>query len=74
MTCPDFLDPIWTLCDLLREDGVKDKDCMGELAQLLFVKLAHQVSLTGVWSPCRKKTGDIWLKLGQHEGEVLLPA
>ena len=74
MTCPDFLDPIWTLCDLLREDGIKDKDCVGELAQLLFVKLVHEGSLMGVWASCRQQTGDEWLKLGQHTGDALLPA
>ena len=74
MTCPDFLDPIWTLCDLLREDGLKDKDCIGELAQLLFVKLAHEASLMGVWAISRQQTGDEWPKLGQHTGDALLPA
>ena len=74
MTCPDFLDPIWTLCDLLREDGLKDKDCVGELAQLLFLKLAHEASLMGVWAGSRRQTGDEWPKLGQHTGDALLPA
>ena len=74
MTCPDIVDPIWTLCELLREDGVKDKDSITELAQLLVVKLAHVGGEAGVWGGCRQKTGGEWLILQSHEGEEQLQA
>ena len=80
MTRPDTVDPLepleplLRLTELLRADGVKDKDCVGELAQLLFVKLMHEMNEAGVWGGHRLSAGDSWLELGQHQGDALLPA
>ncbi|GHD56969.1 class I SAM-dependent DNA methyltransferase [Jeongeupia chitinilytica] len=50
MTNNDIVQKLWNLCDVLRDDGINYSDYVTELALLLFIKMEHENTQSGILS------------------------
>lgn len=48
MTTQDFVQKLWNLCDILRDDGINYSDYVTELVLLLFIKMEHENNESGL--------------------------
>lgn len=48
MTTSDIVQKLWSLCDVLRDDGINYSDYVTELVLLLFIKMEHENLESGV--------------------------
>jgi type I restriction enzyme M protein len=48
MTNNDIVQKLWNLCDVLKDDGINYSDYVSELVQLLFIKMVHENTESGV--------------------------
>ncbi len=48
MTTSDIVQKLWNLCDVLRDDGINYSDYVTELVLLLFIKMEHESTQSGV--------------------------
>ncbi len=48
MSNNDIVQKLWNLCDVLRDDGINYSDYVTELVLLLFIKMEHENSESGV--------------------------
>ena len=48
MTTQDIVQKLWNLCDVLRDDGINYSDYVTELVLLLFIKMEHESTESGV--------------------------
>ncbi|MBK9577035.1 MAG: N-6 DNA methylase [Fibrobacteres bacterium] len=63
----DIVARLWSLCNVLRDDGVTYQSYVTELTYLLFLKMAKETNTEG-----RIKSGYRWSDLkAQNEGDVL---
>jgi type I restriction enzyme M protein len=80
MTTQDIVQKLWNLCDVLRDDGINYSDYVTELVLLLFIKMEHETTESGLlrrhrlpdyarWPELRDKSG---LNLLRHYRETLL--
>ncbi len=80
MTTQDIVQKLWNLCDVLRDDGINYSDYVTELVLLLFIKMEHENTESGIlqahklppyarWPELRDKSG---LNLLRHYRETLL--
>jgi len=80
MTTQDIVQKLWNLCDVLRDDGINYSDYVTELVLLLFIKMEHENTESGIlqghklppyarWPELRDKSG---LNLLRHYREILL--
>ena len=79
MTTQDIVQKLWNLCDVLRDDGINYSDYVTELVLLLFIKMEHENTESGLlqkhmlpeyarWPELRDKSG---LNLLHHYRETL---
>ena len=79
MTTQDIVQKLWNLCDVLRDDGINYSDYVTELVLLLFIKMEHENTESGLlqkhmlpeyarWPELRDKSG---LNLLRHYREML---
>lgn len=80
MTNGDIVQKLWTLCDILRDDGINYSDYVTELVLLLFIKMefeqvqnkddfCHKLPEGARWPDLSKKTG---MGLLNHYRQTLL--
>ena len=80
MTTSDIVQKLWNLCDVLRDDGINYSDYVTELVLLLFIKMEHENTQSGVlkkhklpdyarWQEFTRRSG---LNLLKHYRETLL--
>lgn len=80
MTTQDIVQKLWNLCDVLRDDGINYSDYVTELVLLLFIKMEHENTESGLlanhklpdyarWPELRDKSG---LNLLRYYKETLL--
>ena len=80
MTTQDIVQKLWNLCDVLRDDGINYSDYVTELVLLLFIKMEHETTESGLlrrhrlpdyarWPELRDRSG---LNLLRHYRETLL--
>lgn len=80
MTTQDIVQKLWNLCDVLRDDGINYSDYVTELVLLLFIKMEHENTESGIlqshklpayarWPELRAKSG---LNLLLHYRKTLL--
>ncbi|WP_020208815.1 type I restriction-modification system subunit M N-terminal domain-containing protein [Gilvimarinus chinensis] len=48
MTNNDIVQKLWNLYDVLRDDGINYSDYVTELVLLLFIRMVHENTNTGV--------------------------
>ena len=48
MNNQDIVQKLWNLCDILRDDGINYSDYVTELVLLLFIKMEHENTASGV--------------------------
>jgi type I restriction enzyme M protein len=80
MATNDIVQKLWNLCDVLRDDGINYSDYVTELVLLLFIKMEHENTESGVlqahklpdyarWPELTSRSG---LNLLNHYREILL--
>ena len=80
MTTQDIVQKLWNLCDILKDDGIGYSDYVTELVLLLFIKMEHENTKSGIlqahklpdyarWPELTSKSG---LNLLRHYRETLL--
>ncbi len=80
MSNNETVQKLWNLCDVLRDDGINYSDYVTELVLLLFIKMEHENTESGVMSGHRLPEGARWpdikalsgLNLLNHYRETLL--
>lgn len=48
MTTSDIVQKLWNLCDVLRDDGINYSEYVTELVLLLFIKMEHENTESGI--------------------------
>lgn len=64
MSAKDIVHKLWSLCDVLRDDGISYQDYVTELTYILFPKLLEEKDLDKKWLPA----GYRWKDLSTKEG------
>lgn len=67
MSAKDIVQKLWSLCDILRDDGISYQDYVTELTYILFPKLLEEKNLDKKWLP----HGFRWKDLSTKEGVKL---
>lgn len=70
----DIVQKLWSLCDILRDDGINYSDYVTELVLLLFIKMVHENEQAGLLSQHTLPEGCRWTDLKGKDGLVLLNA
>ena len=72
MTQNDIVQKLWTLCDVLRDDGINYSDYVTELVLLLFIKMEHENKASGILAEHKLPEYARWSKLSALSGLNLL--
>lgn len=72
MTNNDIVQKLWTLCDVLRDDGINYSDYVTELVLLLFVKMEHEQVQNDDSFGHKLPNGARWADLSAKSGINLL--
>ena len=72
MTQNDIVQKLWNLCDVLRDDGINYSDYVTELVLLLFFKMVHENTESGVLVKHPLPEGYRWTDLNKKSGINLL--
>lgn len=72
MTNNDIVQKLWNLCDVLRDDGINYSDYVSELVLLLFIKMVHENTTTGVLKKHPLPEGCRWTDINKNIGIDLL--
>jgi type I restriction enzyme M protein len=72
MTNSDIVQKLWTLCDVLRDDGINYSDYVTELVQLLFIKMEYEQVQNNKSFEHKLPEGSRWPNLAGNSGTNLL--
>jgi type I restriction enzyme M protein len=72
MTQTDIVQKLWNLCDVLRDDGINYSDYVTELVLLLFIKMEHENTQSGLFEDHKLPPYARWSKLKSLSGLPLL--
>ena len=72
MTNNDIVQKLWNLCDVLRDDGINYSDYVTELVLLLFIKMVHENTESGILQKHPLPEGCRWTDLNSKSGLTLL--
>lgn len=72
MTQNDIVQKLWNLCDVLKDDGINYSDYVTELVMLLFMKMVHENTESGVLKKHPLPEGCRWTDLNSKSGLNLL--
>jgi type I restriction enzyme M protein len=72
MTSNNIVQKLWNLCDVLRDDGINYSDYVTELVLLLFIKMVHENTESGVLNTHPLPEGCRWTDLNGRDGMALL--
>ena len=72
MTNNDIVQKLWTLCDVLRDDGINYSDYVTELVLLLFIKMEYENTEAGLLNKHKFPEGCRWPDLSSKSGLNLL--
>lgn len=72
MTTQDIVQKLWNLCDVLRDDGINYSDYVTELVLLLFIKMEHESTQSGVLQKHKLPDYARWPELTSRSGVTLL--
>jgi len=68
----NIVQKLWNLCDVLRDDGINYSDYVTELVMLLFIKMVHENTESGLLKTHPLPDGCRWTDLIDKDGSVLL--
>ena len=71
MTNNDIVAKLWSLCDILRDDGINYSDYVTELVLLLFVKMEYEQAQSNDNFEHRLPKGARWPDLTSKSGVPL---
>lgn len=72
MTTSDIVQKLWNLCDVLRDDGISYTDYVTELVLLLFIKMEHENTESGLLQAHKLPEYARWPELTSRSGINLL--
>lgn len=72
MTNNSIVQKLWNLCDVLRDDGINYSEYVTELVLLLFIKMVHENTESGLLTNHPLPDGCRWTDLNDKDGLVLL--
>lgn len=72
MATNDIVQKLWNLCDVLRDDGINYSDYVTELVLLLFIKMEHENTESGVLQAHKLPDYARWPELTSRSGLNLL--
>ncbi|HMW22459.1 MAG TPA: N-6 DNA methylase [Burkholderiaceae bacterium] len=72
MTTSDIVQKLWNLCDVLRDDGINYSDYVTELVLLLFIKMEHENTRSGILKGHKLPEYARWPELPRRSGLTLL--
>ncbi len=72
MTQNHIVQKLWNLCDVLRDDGINYSDYVTELVLLLFIKMVHENTESGILQKHPLPEGCRWSDLNGKSGINLL--
>lgn len=72
MTTQDIVQKLWNLCDVLRDDGINYSDYVTELVLLLFIKMEHESTESGVLHKHKLPDYARWGEFTRRSGMDLL--
>ena len=72
MTTNDIVQKLWNLCDVLRDDGINYSDYVTELVLLLFIKMEHENTESGILQAHKLPEYARWPELTSRSGLNLL--
>ncbi|TDP84812.1 type I restriction enzyme M protein [Aquabacterium commune] len=72
MTTSDIVQKLWNLCDVLKDDGINYSDYVTELVLLLFIKMEHESTQSGLLQKHRLPDYGRWKELTSRSGLNLL--
>lgn len=72
MSNNDIVQKLWSLCDVLRDDGINYSDYVTELVLLLFIKMEHENAQSGLLSEHKLPEYARWPMLAGMSGLPLL--
>ena len=68
----DIVQKLWNLCDVLRDDGINYSDYVTELVLLLFIKMEHETTESGILQQHKLPEYARWQALSGLSGLNLL--
>lgn len=68
----NIVQKLWKLCDVLRDDGINYSDYVTELVLLLFIKMVHENTESGLLEQHTLPDGCKWRDLNDKSGITLL--
>ena len=72
MSNNDIVQKLWSLCDVMRDDGINYSDYVTELVLLLFIKMVHENTEAGLLSEHTLPVGCRWDDLSGRDDIGLL--
>jgi len=72
MSNTEIVQKLWNLCDVLRDDGINYSDYVTELVLLLFIKMEHENTQSGVMQAHKLPAGARWPDIAKLSGVNLL--
>ena len=72
MTNNDIVQKLWNLCDVLKDDGINYSDYVSELVQLLFIKMVHENTESGVLNKHFLPEGKRWPDISEGKSGIAL--
>ncbi len=72
MSSSEIVQKLWTLCDILRDDGINYSDYVTELVLLLFIKMEYENTEAGILQKHMLPEGCRWIDLNAKSGLNLL--
>ena len=72
MATQDIVQKLWNLCDVLRDDGINYSDYVTELVLLLFIKMEHESTESGVLHKHKLPDYARWGEFTRRSGMDLL--
>src|SRR4051812_47123866 len=72
MTTQDIVQKLWNLCDILRDDGINYSDYVTELVLLLFIKMEHENTESGLLQAHKVPEYARWPEFTSRSGLNLL--
>lgn len=72
MTTSDIVQKLWNLCDVLRDDGINYTDYVTELVLLLFIKMEHENTESGLLQAHKLPKYARWPEFTSRSGLNLL--
>lgn len=68
----DIVQKLWSMCDILRDDGINYSDYVTELVLLLFIKMEFENTESGILKKHKLPEYARWRKLSSLSGEDML--